>query len=31
MIEVAMSKLGTVSFVESGSLDGDGVAVIRGR
>ncbi|MEO6469640.1 MAG: hypothetical protein ABIP21_11110 [Acidimicrobiia bacterium] len=29
MIELAMSKHGTVSFVEPGSLDGDGVAVIR--
>lgn len=29
MIELAMLKLGTVSFVEPGSLDGDGVAVIR--
>ncbi len=31
MIELAMSKLGTVSFVAPGSLDGDGVAVIRRR
>jgi len=29
MIELAMLKLGTVSFVSPGSLDGDGVAVIR--
>ena len=29
MIELAMLKLGKVSFVAPGSLDGDGVAVIR--
>ncbi len=29
MIELAMLKRGTVSFVEPGSLEGDGVAVIR--
>ncbi len=29
MIELAMLKHGTVSFVEPGSLEGDGVAVIR--
>jgi hypothetical protein len=29
MIELTMSKLGTVSFVEPGSLGGDGVVVIR--
>ena len=31
MIELAMLKRGMVSFVEPGSLDGDGVAVIRRR